>query len=117
MSASLLSRQSSVGSDVDMANPSFTDTILYIRQLAVGMLSVWFIGWAIRRRYELDCRLTIIEQVVRWFIIVLCLFLTLLQGQDFKYVRVASGILAMVSVAWPNLTHRLAILFSRRRDA
>jgi hypothetical protein len=105
-----------VGLGVDMSNSSFNYTVLYIRQLAIGMLSVWFIGWAIRRRYDLDCKLTTVEQVVRWLIIVLCFVFALLQGQDFRYVRIASGILAMILIAWPSLIHRLAISFSRSRD-
>ena len=96
-----------------MTSPTFADTLSYLRQIGAGAISVWFIAWAIRRRFDLHSDLTTADQVIRWSIVVVCMTLTLLQGPNLKVVRVMSGICAMCFIAWPDLSHYLMRLCSR----
>lgn len=80
-------------------------TLLYASQLAEGAASVWFVSWALRRRYELDYKLDRREQILRWAVIALTLGLTLLRGSDFAVVRIVAGLTGIAFLAWPNLAH------------
>ena len=87
------------------------DMFLYASQLAEGAASVWFVSWALRRRYELDCKLDRREQILRWAFIAAAFGLTLLRAPEFSAVRVLAGISGIAFLAWPNLaqhTMRLA---------
>lgn len=75
------------------------------RQLAGTYTSVWFICWGLRRRYELDVKLTNLEQAVRWVMVAAASALTLLPGAHLAAVRIGSFLIGTCFVAWPNLTH------------
>lgn len=80
-------------------------TILYASQLAEGAASIWFVSWALRRRYELDYKLDQSESILRWSVIVFAFGLTLLGGHSFAVVRIVAGIFGVAFLAWPNLAH------------
>lgn len=88
----------------------FRDVLSYAQQLAAGFVSVWFISWAIRRRYELDHQLSCTEQIVRWIIVAVGFGLTLLQGEEYKLVRILAGVIAMGFLAWPNFARSFLTL-------
>ncbi len=92
---------------------TFSESVVYIRQLAASAASVWFLGWAIRRRYDLDIKLTIAEQIVRWIVVAVCLGMTLLQGLQFAAVRIIAGVIGICFIAWPNLGHHTMKFFGR----
>lgn len=85
----------------------------YASQIASCAVSVWFISWAIRRRYELDHNLTRIEQFIRWMIVLVAFGLTFLSGSNFAMTRIIAGITGMLFVAWPNLAHRVLAIIGR----
>lgn len=93
------------------------ETLRYASQLAESAVSVWFIAWAIRRRYELDCELNRSEHIIRWTIVAISLGLAMLRGPGLglAVVRVAAGVTGLVFLAWPNLAHHAAGLFGRVR--
>jgi hypothetical protein len=80
-------------------------TFLYASQLAEGAASVWFVSWALRRRYELDYKLDRREQILRWAIIAFTFGLTLLRGSDLAVIRIVAGLSSIAFLAWPNLAH------------
>jgi hypothetical protein len=92
---------------------AFSESLLYIRQLAATAISVWFVAWALRRRYELDIQLKRSEQIARWIVVAGCLAMTLLPGPQFAAVRVVAGIIGISFLAWPNLGHHVMKLFGR----
>jgi hypothetical protein len=81
------------------------ETLLYAGQLAEGAASVWFVSWALRRRYELDYKLDRREQILRWAVIAFTFGLALLPGPNFAAVRIVVGISGIAFLAWPNLAH------------
>jgi len=80
-------------------------TFLYASQLAEDAASVWFVSWALRRRYELDYKLDRREQILRGAVIAFTFGLTLLPGPNFAAVRIVAGISGIAFLAWPNLAH------------
>jgi hypothetical protein len=94
---------------------TFRETILYIEQLAGTAVSVWFVCWAYRRRYELDIHLTRSEQIARWVVVAICLAITLLPGAHLQLaaIRIIGGLVGICFVAWPNLGHHALNLFHR----
>jgi hypothetical protein len=91
--------------------------LAYASQLAAGAVSVWFISWAIRRRYDLDYQLTRKEHIVRWAIVAVGFGLAFLQGAEFEVVRIAAGLIALGFLAWPNFARSLVALVARFRMA
>jgi hypothetical protein len=87
--------------------------LLYASQLAEGAVSVWFISWAVRRRYELDYKLTSGGQIVRWSAVVAAFGLTLLRGPNFEVVRILAGLIGIAFLSWPNLAHHTIGLVER----
>jgi hypothetical protein len=88
-----------------------TGTFEYVSQLAEGAVSVWFVSWAIRRRYELDIKLDQREQLLRRILIAAAFGLTLLGGPHFAVVRIIAGISGLTFLAWPNLArHAMGLL-------
>jgi hypothetical protein len=82
-------------------------TALYASQLAEEAASVWFVSWALRRRYDLDYKLGGTEQILRWVVIGLAFGFTMLRGPGSALVRVIAGILGIAFLAWPNLAHHM----------
>jgi len=80
-------------------------SILYASQLVKGALSIWFISWAVRRRYQLDYELRRCEQTLRWLVVGVAFALALVPGATFSIGRVTAGILGVAFLAWPNLAH------------
>lgn len=88
-------------------------TVLYASQITSCAVSVWFVSWALRRKYELDYKLTAMEQLTRWVIVAVAFGLTFLPDSNLATVRITSGILGIAFVAWPNLARHLMGLFGR----
>ncbi len=89
-------------------------TLAYASQLVSGALSIWFISWAIRRRYEIDCPLTRNEHIIRWSVVGAGFVLAFVQGSEFKIVRIIAGVLALAFLAWPNFARGVAGLVTKR---
>ncbi len=86
-------------------------TLSYASQVAKGAVAVWFVSWALRRKYELDQKLDWRAQTVRWTIIVIAFGLTLLGGPNLAAVRITAWILGTAFLAWPNLAfHVMAVV-------
>ena len=83
-------------------------TLAYAGQLASGAVSIWFISWAIRRRYEVDCQLTRKEHIIRWFVIAAGFGLAFLRGGEFEVVRLVAGLIALGFLAWPNFARGIS---------
>jgi len=90
-------------------------TLLYASQIATCAVSVWFVSWALRRKYELDYKLTVTEQLTRWAIVAAAFGLTFLPDSNLATVRIVAGILGIGFVAWPNLAHHLIVSFGAVR--
>ena len=80
-------------------------SLLYASQIAEGAASVWFVFWALRRKYELDEKLDLRAQSLRWIVVAIAFGLTMLSGSGFSAVRVIAGIAGTAFLAWPNLAH------------
>ena len=89
------------------------ETYLYASQLAEEAASVWFVSWALRRRYELDYKLNRREQTLRWVVIALTFGLAMLRGPNLAVVRIVAGISGIAFLAWPNLAHHTMGLAER----
>ena len=77
--------------------------LLYASQIAEGTASVWFVFWALRRKYELDEKLSLRAQTLRLIVVAIACGLTMLSG--FGAVRVIAWISGTAFLAWPNLAH------------
>lgn len=88
-------------------------SLLFASQIASCAVSVWFVSWALRRKYELDHKLTPTEQLIRSAIIVVAFGMTLLPGSNLAAVRIIAGMIGIGFVAWPNLAHHTAAMFQR----
>ena len=89
-------------------------TLAYATQLVSGAVSIWFISWAIRRHYEVDYRLTVRENIIRWSVVAGGLGVAFLQGAKFEVVRIIAGVVALALLAWPNFARTLDGLVTRR---
>jgi peptidoglycan biosynthesis protein MviN/MurJ (putative lipid II flippase) len=90
-------------------------TAAYLSLLAKGSVSVWFIAWALRRRYELDEKLGWREQTLRWSAIAVAFAVALLGGSDLAAVRIIAWIVATLFLAWPNLAFHLTARINQLR--
>lgn len=76
-----------------------------LSQLAGTYASVWFLCWGLRRRYELDVKLSNLEQKIRWAVVAVASALTLLPGARLASVRIVCFLIGLCFIAWPNLAH------------
>jgi len=81
------------------------EALVYLSRLAQGAMCVWFVCWAIRRRYELDVKLSRKEQLARWFIVAIAFGLTLVGSPRLAALRIIAGLVGIAFFAWPNLAH------------
>jgi hypothetical protein len=88
----------------------FGTTFAYTSQLVSGAASIWFISWATRRRYDVECQLTRNEHIVRGLIVAAGFGLAFLQGGEFEIVRIVAGIVALAFLAWPNFARTVVSL-------
>jgi hypothetical protein len=91
-------------------------TLSYASQVAKGAVAVWFVSWALRRKYELDQRLDWRAQTVRWMVIVIAFGLTLLEGSNLAAVRITAWIFGAAFLAWPSLAHHVIAVVDRLRS-
>jgi hypothetical protein len=89
-------------------------TFTYAGRLAASFVCIWFVSWSVRRRYELDCELTVGEKVFRWTIVAAGFGLSLIPGKSFEPVRLIAGLTALALLAFPNLVR---VIFDLRRRA
>ena len=85
------------------------ETFQYASQLAESAVSVWFVSWALRLRYELDLELNRSEHIVRWTVIAVSFGLAMLRGPGvgLAVLRIAAGLIGLAFLAWPNLAHHV----------
>ena len=88
-------------------------TLAYASQLVSGAVSIWFISWAIRRRYEVDCQLTRKEHIIRGLVVATGFGLAFLRGAEFEVVRIVAGVIALGFLAWPNFARSLVGLVAK----
>jgi hypothetical protein len=75
-------------------------------------ISVWFIFWSYRRRYELDVKLSDKAKTIRWSIVGPCFVMACLPGQS-PWIKLPAIILGEALFCWPNFAShilRLAVL-------
>jgi hypothetical protein len=94
-----------------------SDTANYFSQLTTGVVSVWFVCWALRKRYELDVKLTRSEQKVRWLVAASSLALTFVPGEHLAAIRIIGFAIGTWFIAWPNVAHSLVSRFLRSSAA
>lgn len=92
-------------------------TLAYASQVAKGAVAVWFVSWALRRKYELDEKLTWREQILRWVVVAIFFGLTLLDGPKLAAVRIIAWIFGTAFLAWPNLAHRAMSVVNQFRPS
>src|SRR5450432_4256714 len=80
--------------------PDFFDHLRLLVQVSV---SVWFVFWAWRRKYDTDEELGASGQFLRWAVVAGAYALTFLPNPSLSWVRVASFLAGLSFVAWPNL--------------
>lgn len=90
--------------------------LAYASRLVQTAVCLWLVCWGVRRKYELDYKLDSRTQKTRWAIISVCFLCAMLQGDEFKWLRILSGIIGLGFVAWPNLAYHLVSLVSRSQD-
>ena len=89
------------------------DRLSYATQIAQGTVAVWFVCWALRRKYELDEKLDRREQSVRWIVVSIAFGMTMLSGSRLAAARVTAWVLGTAFLAWPNLAHGATTLVDR----
>lgn len=91
------------------------DGLSYPLFLIQNAITIWFVFWAIRRKYELDYELGRTARVIRWSFVLAGFIAALVQGYSFRYVRLAGLTVAVGFLAWPNFAYHLARVARRRQ--
>lgn len=95
-----------------MPSPSLT------RDLA-GVLNIWFVVWAIRRKGEFDYELDKTARLIRWSVVFVGFGLVPsvpVEWQYAGYVRLSLGVVGMLFLCWPNFAYHLRRLFAGPRQ-
>ena len=90
---------------------SLGNLLAYISKLWGAFFGVWLFFWAIRRKGDFDYPLESSTQVLRWCVVGLAVFLTLVHAPEFRGLRIAAALLGLAFWCWPNFAYHLARLF------
>jgi len=74
-------------------------------------LGPWFSVWAIRRRWDLDCKLSPNGRLVRWGVVIICYSLGPRASPG--AVRVAIVFIGLAFLCWPNFAYYVTKLFEK----
>src|SRR5579884_3066312 len=85
----------------------------YGLRISETVASVWFISWAVRRRYGGSDKLSPATRKMRWFIALVCIGFCFISGPEFALLRVISLIIALVFIAWPGAAVHIQQLVAR----
>jgi hypothetical protein len=98
-------------------DPAFLrERLLFFTHLVSGAVSVWFIVWGLRRRFDLDLKLSRAERKIRWMMVGLGAVVALIPGPSFGYFRLLFGVAGVSFFVWPNLGHHAMRLFPHKPD-
>ena len=80
-----------------------------------AIANVWFAVWAIRHKGELDYELDSSAKLIRWFVVAICLGLTIQLPQLLNppWFRLSVGLLGVAFLAWPNFAYHLTRILRR----
>jgi hypothetical protein len=84
------------------------DTFTYIKSIALDITAIWFVGWGLRKRYELDEKLDTRAWTVRIILIVAGFISLFFRSPKFMYVRIIFAGAAAVAIVWPNVAYRIS---------
>jgi hypothetical protein len=73
------------------------------RFLGQSEVSLWFVFWALRHRYELDDRLDNRSSGIRWLIVVSCFAVGCVPGPRFGIIKAIVLLFGLAFLCWPNL--------------
>jgi hypothetical protein len=82
-----------------------------------GVISVWFVFWSYRRKYELDYPLDSSASRVRWAMVWLGIGVTLagIRWPFSSYIRWIGMLWLLSFLAWPNFAYHLTGLLRQLR--
>lgn len=82
--------------------------------IAVGTISIWFVGWSVRSRKKLDLPRDTQTELVRWSIVLVSWILGSLPIRGFGYGRLVFASITVAFHCWPNFSVRLVRWWERR---
>jgi hypothetical protein len=80
-------------------------------RLSPKIACIWLSVWTIRRKAEADYALDWFSRVLRWSVVVIGFVLGYVA--PVRYLRVASGVVGLIFLCWPNCAYYTANLFRR----
>jgi hypothetical protein len=80
-------------------------------------LSIWFLAWAIRYRYEVDEKLDGPAKAVRWGVVAVGYLIGSVPGSKLGWVRLVAGFTGLLFLCWPNFAYRLRNAFRTETSA
>jgi hypothetical protein len=90
------------------------DTHMLFSQLSFLLgksLGIWFVVWAIRRRFEWDYKLSSAAMAVRWAVVIVCYVLLATGLLSSAAVRLSIGIVGLGFLCWPNFAYHMTNFF------
>lgn len=92
------------------------DTFTYIKSIALDITAVWFVGWGLRKKYDLDENLDMRAWTVRIILIVAGFISLFFRSPNFMYVRIIFAGAATVAIVWPNVAYRISRIGRREEE-
>ncbi len=93
-----------------LANMEFRTLISHVSFLVEKSIGIWFVFWAIRRKADVDYKLSGTAKTVRWTVVGAGYVLGAgLPGP--AVTRVVPGLTGICFLCWPNLAYHLSNLF------
>lgn len=80
------------------------------------VIGIYLSVWAIRKRYEVDYKLDVYDQVFRLGFAALGIALGIVPGSSLGWLRATGGLLFLAFLCWPNLGYYVSRFFGRHRD-
>jgi hypothetical protein len=91
------------------------DTQMLFSQLSFLLeksLGIWFVVWAIRRRFDWDYKLSATAGIVRWAVVTVCYVLLATGVLGVSAVRLFILTIGLCFLCWPNFAYHLTKFFT-----
>jgi hypothetical protein len=90
-------------------NEVFTATSLSpLGEITAVICTIWFVGWAIRRKDELDYDLAPTAKRIRWIVVAIFLGAPIFRPELFgprPAVRLSVAVVGLLFLVWPNFAY------------
>jgi len=87
-----------------------------IRFIVMNAMGIWFVVWALRRRYDLDEQLDHRMQIIRWLVVIIGISIGSFPSVRYGIIKVLAGLNGIAFWCWPNFAYRLTSIFYGARS-